>query len=267
MPRRATLSVATALVTTATVFASSAAHAEISLDAPGSKCFIYSEFDPRDAAKFDQYTPDQVPTLGIHGALKEAPGQSLSLTVGAEPPSRALMLGSTFLTPDAAGNLTRKYLNFTPNAIFTNGQPLPTPKIERSTLVVTFKLNDVLRSQARVTFPVGILAATTRAVNERRQRRKQPWKVSGLGPGTYYAHYRRNGKTVWRQRLGEATGDCGYLSARRYVSPPRSKGSGPWSIVIQRSTSFKRDEAQLELRGYSRSLSGDQKFVGRHKQP
>ena len=252
MPRLLTVSTAAVLGVAAITFSASPARAEITIDPPGAACFVHAPYDSPSASDYPKFKPDQAATLAIHGAVKEAAGQHLVLSVSADPSSHALFLGSIFAQPDAAGNATLRYPNPKPESIFTRGNPLPTPKIEQATLHVSFSLNGVLRSEASVTFPIGILAAMTQARNERRTRHKEPWRASGLGPGTYYAFYRRRGRTVWRQRLGVAKGPCGYLSVRQYVTPPKRKGAGPWDIVIQKGTRYRPRVRQLVYRGSSR---------------
>ena len=230
----------------------------------GAECFVQAERDSRDDRDYAKYTPEQVPTLTVTGLVKEKAGQSQNVTVTNTGPGFGLFQGTAGPTL-RDGAFTSKYLLFRPESLYTNGAALPTRRTEINTLVVRHELNGVLKFEGSVSFRLGLLAATAPFRDKAKQRRTSTWKVSGLGPGVYYAFFRARGKTVERIKLGTATGPCGYLSTRQYTKP--KKGKGPWDIHIQRSASFSAAAQQLVYKGRSAALFSSGEFAGVYAKP
>lgn len=230
----------------------------------GAECFVHADRDDRDDSDYAKYTPAQVPTLSVSGLNKEKSGQSQYVTVTNAGPGTGLFQGTSVPTL-TNGAFTEKYLLFPPRSVFTGGDPLPTRKAELNTLVITHELNDVVKWQGSITFRLGVLAATTRFRDKATQRRKSTWKVSGLGPGAYYAFFRAKGKTAWKVKLGKATGPCGFVSTKQFTKP--KKGKGPWSIQIQRGASFAKSGRRLVYNRRSAGLFGAGEFNGIYEKP
>ncbi len=230
----------------------------------GAQCFVDAERDSRDNDDYAKYTPAQVPTLTVTGLVKEKAGQSQNVTVTNTGPGFGLFQGTAGPTLKD-GAFTSKYLLFRPASLYTHGDALPTKRTEINTLVIKHELNGVLKWQGSVSFRLGLLAATAPFRDNAKQRRKSTWKVSGLGPGVYYAFFRSRGKTVERIKLGTATGPCGYLSTSQYTKP--KKGKGPWDIHIQRSASFSAAAQQLVYKDRVAALFGPGEFVGLYAKP
>ena len=230
----------------------------------GAQCFVDAERDSRDNADYAKYTPEQVPTLTVAGLVKEKLGQSQRVTVTNAGPGFGLFQGTESPTLKD-GAFTSKYLLFRPASLYTDGKALPTARTEINTLVVRHELNDVLKFEGRLSFRLGLLAATAPFRDKAKQRRKSTWKISGLGPGVYYAFFRARGKTVERIKLGTATGPCGYLSTKQYTKP--KKGKGPWDIHIQRSPSFNAAAQQLVYEDRSAALFSPGEFFGVYAKP
>lgn len=230
----------------------------------GAQCFVDAERGSRDNDDYAKYTPAQVPTLTVTGLVKEKRGQSQNVTVTNTGPGFGLFQGTASPTLKD-GAFTSKYLLFRPESLYTDGAALPTRRTEINTLVVRHELNGVLKFEGSVSFRLGLLAATAPFRDKAKQRRKSTWKISGLGPGVYYAFFRARGKTVERIKLGTATGPCGYLSTSQYTKPKR--GNGPWDIHIQRSPSFSAAAQQLVYKDRSAALFGSGQFFGVYAKP
>ena len=181
-----------------------------------------------------------------------AAGPSLRTELSNTPPARALFDGTTSPDPDADGNILLKYPPGQPDTIFTNGDVLPTANTEVNTLTFRYFLNDVEKGSGSISFRIGILAATAPIKEKAGQRKKSLYKVSGLGPGTYWAFFRKGNKTVGKLKLGGAAGPCGYLAVRQFTKP-KKKVKGSFDIVIQNGATFRKDVAMLAYsdRNYS----------------
>ena len=73
--------------------------------------------------------------------------------------------------------------------------------------------------------------------------RLRSWKIQGLGAlsgnATYYAHYLNGGKYRGRQKIGTGKGPCGYLSAKKPLTPFSKLGR--YDVTIQASKKLNPD--------------------------
>lgn len=112
----------------------------------------------------------------------------------------------------------------------------PSKGVAASIVVSNSQRGDELASTPLqvTTAAVQVEAAAMRATT------KRSWRVSGLsllgGGQTYYAHYFRGRSHVGSQRLGGATGPCGYLLTRAVLAPFKVRGKT--EVVVQASRHY-----------------------------
>jgi hypothetical protein len=262
----------TAAVTIGVALALPAAAQATTVGGAGAQCFAAPEqahYQPRDWATV---TPAMAPTLTISDIPRNTRSRFYSYeVVNAPGRPETLFSGNTRLEDeDQDGVAVAKHLAWTPRSLLTNGEHIATPRTETSRLEVYEIVNNDLGTKqltGTVDFTLGLLAADVPMRDRANQRRKSRWRVSGLGPGTYYAHFRRGGKTDWRLRLGRATGPCGYLSTKNYSVPPKNKKGKRWDIVITNGPTFRPNGAHLIYRGRNRAHFSPGKFFGMVARP
>jgi hypothetical protein len=163
-----------------------------------------------------------------------------TLTVGSDT------AGSVSATADGAGNLTGSITSW--SATFGIDPIGDVP----ATLTVTDAATGGVIGTAPVTLGN---AAVSVANGPSNPKIKRNWKVSGLsvltGKTTYYAFYLDNAKAkhgkvkvVGKQKLGKATGACGYLKAKKPLSP--FKKTGTYAVYIQSEKTFSKTALDLK---------------------
>lgn len=208
IPVRATLIVAPLLVVPA-----AASGATVTL---GAACYL-------QAAGASQPIPVTVAGLGA--------GQSVTVKLS----RKGEVAGSAFGTADAAGSL--------PITIGTWFTKLGTgPKKEVAAQVDAFDAAGAVVGTA----PVSLANAGLDVTGKRGLR---TWRVQGLtaltGQNTYYAHYLNHGKYKGRLKLGTAKGNCGYLKAKKPLTP--FKKLGRYDVFV--TTSKQYDPAAPNIPG------------------
>lgn len=162
------------------------------------------------------------------------PGQSLTAEVMSTlDPLSGAPLSSNELKADANGdvNVTIDVPpadGIKPVARSVRVRPNPDPSSGPPTLLATTALKTAARN-------VSVLPGGASA----RADLRETWHVTGLPEGTeLFAHYRRGGRTIVRQRLGTAEALCGRLTFSLRVLPEGHERSGTWDVWITAAQRF-----------------------------
>lgn len=207
-----------ALLTTAAIYSQTAAAYELRYDGKG--CAVYAEnVGDRPEASITRFTGTGLP-----------PGGGVVLR-NAEGFPESLFAGESVSYADDSGTATWQRPYWVPKLVPDSTFGM-TPT--RNTELDRLEMTDLFESTvyASVDVNIGVIAGTIQVKGDpRNSRKKGTWKISGLGTGNYYAFYLKKGKVASRVKLGKATGTCGYLSAKAFTQPKKSKGK--YTIVVQ----------------------------------
>ena len=226
-----------------------AAHA-YGLKYEGKGCAVYTEDSgDRPDASITRITGSGItPDSGV--VLRNAAGAPASF-----------FTGESSSYGDASGNTTWQFPFWIPQlAKGNNDGSVPTSRIETARLEMTDLFQGPVLASVEVN--IGILAGSISVKGDpRRNHKKGSWKISGLGVGTYYAFYLKNGKVASKVKLGKSTGKCGYLSTKQFTQPKKTKGN--YTLVVQNGSRLKLTANHLETT-FHKDLYAKVALVGKY---
>ena len=160
--------------------------------------------------------------------------------VVAELSANGEIAGSVSATADAAGNLTGSITTW----------DVPGPGGPQPDVAATLTVTDPATATTIGTAPVTIDSLDSSVTSgSAKLGSKRTWEIAGLlpltGHSTYYAYYFKSSKfkkgkftVIGHQKLGKAGGTCGYMKAKRPLSPFHTPGK--YTVIVEAQKTFSR---------------------------